>query len=155
MRHLNHPLFLFKSVQLRAMLQDVSYDVDFRQLLRTNRSTGQQHRIRWAPHTVEMTSKLNGMAVGGSSGGKTQYQWETWFGLETGTSLLVGQHCCSDSYLHMWFCVEIDAAPAPIFQLELLLAKTTEENIAFARNWPTCSCIASYFLFHHGFEITG
>ncbi|CAK9057476.1 Chloride channel protein [Durusdinium trenchii] len=54
--------------------EDVSYDVDFRQLMRTTRSTGQQHRLRYVPHPSANASKLASTAS--ASAGRTQYQWE-------------------------------------------------------------------------------
>lgn len=53
----------------------MSYDVDFRQLMRTTRSTGQQHRLRYVPHPSANASKLASTAS--ASAGRTQYQWET------------------------------------------------------------------------------
>lgn len=51
--------------------EDVTYDVDFRQMLRTNRRSGQPQQLRWGPVPGR---QRNGAA--GASGGRTQYQWE-------------------------------------------------------------------------------
>ena len=51
-------------------LQDVTYDVDFRQNLRTNRRTGATQRLKWG--VVPRAPAAPPMA------GKTQYQWDTW-----------------------------------------------------------------------------
>eukprot|EP00435_Cladocopium_sp_Y103_P034806 s1319_g9.t1 len=52
--------------------EDVTYDVDFRQMLRSNRRSGQSQQLRWGP----VPGRRNGGALGGAAGGRTQYQWE-------------------------------------------------------------------------------
>ena len=50
--------------------EDVTYDVDFRQMRRTERRSGAQKRVKWGPVPQRKSQQ---------SGGRTQYQWDAWW----------------------------------------------------------------------------
>ncbi|CAJ1389967.1 unnamed protein product [Effrenium voratum] len=83
--HANQPVALY-TVHGAKPSQDVSYDVDFRQLLRRDRGSGRQQRLRWDPTWAPRLGAAGAISAADPGGAATRYQWElkngTWADFE-------------------------------------------------------------------------